>query len=296
MSDSLLSPRLRGLLARSRFRLNAALPAGGQGDRSSRAKGSGLEFAEHRPYQPGDDLKHIDPHLEARLGETFIRQYHVDAQMPVTIFLDTSASMATGDPGKLPFSTRLAAALSYLALSGNDRVRLAELSRGQARWTDWFSGERNIDRILAWLSELKAQDRAQLQEAAVQAASRLPPTGLIIVVSDWQAEDSTRLPVLLAGEGRELICVHVHTPEEENPELLQASGDLRLVDAETGEELDVALNPQALAQYREAWELFTDGLREQFLKQRALYVPVSSDADVEQLLLREWTRLGLILR
>lgn len=296
MSASLLSPRLRGLLARSRLRPHTAVSAGGQGDRSSKAKGSGLEFAEHRPYQPGDDLKHIDPHLEARLGETYIRQYSVDAQLPVTILLDTSASMATGEPDKLRFAAKLTAALSYLALSGNDRVRLGALTAGQVQWTDWLSGVRNTERVLAWLGGLRGEGRAGLQEAAVQAAARLPATGLIIVISDWQAEDTTRLPILFGGEGRELVCVHVHTPAEENPELLQAGGDLRLIDAESGEELDVAINSQALSEYREAWQAFSTDLRERFLRQRALYVPVSSSADIENVLLKDWTRLGLVLR
>lgn len=296
MSSGLLPARLRGLLARSRLRLNTAVPAGGQGDRSSKAKGSGLEFAEHRPYQPGDDLKHIDPHIEARLGETYIRQYSVDAQLPVTILLDSSASMATGEPDKLRFSTALAAALSYLALSGNDRVRLGALHSGQVRWTDWFSGARNIERILSWLEGLQGEGRAELQDAAIQAAPRLPETGLIIIISDWQDEVSSKLPALLAGEGREVVCVHVFTPAEEDPELLQVSGDLRLIDAETGAELDVAVNPQALSEYREAWQMFTAELRERFLRQQALYVPVSTSTGLEDVLLRDWTRLGLIMR
>lgn len=296
MTQPLLPARLKSLLARSRLRLNTALPQGGQGDRSSRARGAGLEFAEHRPYQPGDDLKHIDPHLEARLGETFIRQYSVDAQLPVTILIDSSASMATGEPDKLRFGSELAAALSYLALSGNDRVRLAALQNGQALFTGWFSGVRNTERIVQWLNGLTAQGHAELEAAALSVAGKLPATGLVIIISDWQAEQAARLPLLLGGEGREVICVHVFAPAEADPGQLGNAGDLRIVDSETGEELDVAVNPQALSEYREAWQRFSNGLRDGMLSQRALYMPLNTAADLEAVLLKDWTRLGLILR
>lgn len=298
MSDTgpLVSPRLQGLLARSRLRPLAALPTGGQGDRSSRAKGSGLEFAEHRPYQPGDDLRHIDPHLEARLGETYIREYNVDQQLPVTILLDTSMSMGTGEPAKLEFALRLAAAIGYLGLSGNDRVRLASYADERILWTRWFSGVRQTERMFAWLSALEAAGTADPSRLVREVVPQLPATGLVIMISDWLAHDPGRVPTMLGGEGRDVIGIHVHAPAEADPSLLGAGGDLRITDSETGEELEVALNDQALDEYRRAWREFTDGLRDSLLSQQALYLPVSSGADVESVLLRDWTRLGLILR
>lgn len=296
MSERLLSPRLQSLLSRSRLRLNTALPLGGQGDRSSRAKGSGLEFAEHRPYQPGDDLKHVDPHLEARLGETFIRQYSVDQQLPVNILLDVSASMGQEEPTKLDFAKRLVAAVSFLALTGNDRVRLASLQDGRVLWSEWFSGPRNADRLFGWLDNLTAGGETDLGSLVRQAAAQLPPTGLVLVVSDWLAQDSLRVPALLRREGRSVLCLHIYSPTEADPALLGQGSALRVIDSETGEEFDVALNEQAIAEYRLAWQEFTDSLREGLLARNALYLPVHTDSDLEGLLLKDWTRLGLVMR
>lgn len=295
-SGPLLSPRLQTLLSRSRLRLNDALPAGGHGDRSSRAKGAGLEFAEHRPYQPGDDLRHVDPHLEARLGETFIRQYSVDQQLPVTIVLDVSASMGQEAPSKLDFARQVVAAIAYLALAGNDRVRLAACADGRVLFSEWFSGARNAERLFSWLHGVKAAGQADLAASAPQLLPQLPPTGLVLLVSDWLAQEIGHLPALLRRPGRNVLCLHVFSPAEADPAVLAVGSALRVVDSETGEELDVALNDQAVAEYRLAWQEFVANLRDRLQEQSALYLPVSTDVDVEDLLLRQWTSLGLILR
>lgn len=292
----LLSPRLQALLARSRLRPRSARPLGGQGDRSSSAKGSGLEFAEHRPYQPGDDLRHVDPHLEARLGETYIREYSLDQQLPVTLVLDVSASMATGDPSRLDYARELAAALAFLALSANDRVRLAAVQGGRVLFSEWFSGARNAERVFAWLAALVPAEYSDLDAAAPELAAKLPAAGQVYVLSDWFGQNPERLPLLLGGEGREVLAVHLFSPADANPALLAVSGDVRLMDAETGEELEVALTEQALAEYREAWQAFTEQLRDALQRRQALYLPVRVDTGVEDVLLRDWTGRGLILR
>ncbi len=296
MRQRLLSPGLQTLLSRARLRLNAALPSGGQGDRSSRAKGAGLEFAEHRPYQPGDDLRHVDPHLEARLGETFIRQYSVDQQLPVTIVLDTSASMGQEHPSKLDHARAVAAAISYVALAGNDRVRLAAATDGKVLWSEWYSGPRNAERLFDWLSDLEAHGATSLADSARLIVPQLPATGLVLLISDWLSQDVGRLPSQLQREGRVVLGLHVFSPEEADPGLLGAGAALRVVDSETGEEFDVATSEQALDEYRHAWQQFTSELRDQLQGQGARYLPVATNQSVEDLLLRDWTRIGLILR
>jgi uncharacterized protein (DUF58 family) len=301
----LLEPRLLSLLARTRLRLQSALPAGGLGDRSSRVKGSGLEFIDHRPYEPGDDLRHVDPHLEARLGEAFIRQYSVDQQLPVTILLDSSASMQHGSPGKFLPALRVSAALSYLALAGSDRVRVGAFSGGagsSARqagvisWSGWHQGIRSATQLCAWLQQLKPQGSGSLASAAKQVLAQLPPTGLVIVVSDWLSHEDGPLPGALRRAGREVLALHLYAPDEEDPALLHSGGELHIIDSETGEEIEVSLGDQALAEYRLAWAAWREGLRESLQRQQVHYLPVSSAANLEMLLLNEWMAAGIIGR
>ena len=72
-----------------------------------------MEFADHRRYQPGDDLRHLDTHLHRRTGEHYVRQYEVHRQLPVTIIIDGSASMNFGNPTKFAFACGLASALAF---------------------------------------------------------------------------------------------------------------------------------------------------------------------------------------
>src|SRR5690606_30697745 len=75
---------------------SAAQPSVGIGERRSQRKGPGMEFVDHRPYQPGDDTRHLDLHLYARTGDFMMREYSLNQQLPVTIVLDLSPSMTIG--------------------------------------------------------------------------------------------------------------------------------------------------------------------------------------------------------
>src|SRR5258706_14510119 len=87
-------------LMRSRLAARHAHATIGIGERRSRAKGSGMEFVDHREYQPGDDVRHLDPHLYARTGGYFVPQNSVPRQLASTIILDGSAPMHFGTPPK----------------------------------------------------------------------------------------------------------------------------------------------------------------------------------------------------
>src|SRR5688572_19327830 len=97
---SLLPPTLLQKLGRTRLAVQRVLATGGTGERRSKALGSGIEFADHRAYQFGDDIRKLDPHLLARLGRHYVRQYSVSKALAVTILLDASRSMGYGKPPK----------------------------------------------------------------------------------------------------------------------------------------------------------------------------------------------------
>jgi uncharacterized protein (DUF58 family) len=110
---TLLSPQLLQKLGRSRLLVRAEGTATGAGERRSRGKGLGLEFEDHRPYEPGDDVRHIDRHVYARLGQHYLKQYAAYGQLPVTLILDGSASMAYGTPDKLAYAKAIVAGLAH---------------------------------------------------------------------------------------------------------------------------------------------------------------------------------------
>jgi uncharacterized protein (DUF58 family) len=112
------SPRLLQSLRRSRLLVRSAKATTGIGERRSKAKGSGLEFLDYREYQPGDDVRHLDPHLFVRTGAHYVRQYAVYQQLPITIIVDGSASMNFSTPSKFDVAVGVASALAFIGLSG----------------------------------------------------------------------------------------------------------------------------------------------------------------------------------
>ncbi|HAV62892.1 MAG TPA: DUF58 domain-containing protein, partial [Verrucomicrobiales bacterium] len=108
------------------FQLLAARRAksSAKGERRSRARGQSVEFADHRNYVLGDDLRYLDWNLYGRLDRLFLKLYEEERELPVTIFLDCSESMSFGEPRKFDFARQVAAAVGYVALCGFDRVSI----------------------------------------------------------------------------------------------------------------------------------------------------------------------------
>src|SRR5438552_6713296 len=121
-SNTLLPPELLRQL--EQFQLLAARRAksSARGERRSRARGQSVEFADYRTYVPGDDFRYLDWNLFGRLEKLFLKLYEEERELPVTIFLDASQSMAFGEPRKFDFARHVAAAAGYVALCGFDRV------------------------------------------------------------------------------------------------------------------------------------------------------------------------------
>lgn len=102
-----------------------------QGERRSPRRGSSVEFADFRPYVHGDDIRQIDWNLYARMERFFLKLFVAEEELTIHLLVDNSASMDWGDPHKLTYARRLAAAFGYVALSTLDRVTVTAFA---ARW------------------------------------------------------------------------------------------------------------------------------------------------------------------
>ena len=96
-----------------------------QGERRSKRRGQSVEFADHRPYVVGDDLRFVDWNIYGRLDQLFLKLFLEEQDLTVHILVDASASMAEGEPAKDLFAKKLAAALGYIGLVNNNRVTLS---------------------------------------------------------------------------------------------------------------------------------------------------------------------------
>jgi uncharacterized protein (DUF58 family) len=219
-------------------------------ERASRKTGSGLEFADHRDYAEGDDIRFLDLNVFQRSGKLQLRLYEEEEDLSVHFLVDTSASMSHGPRPKLRYAKLLAAALSYVALAHLDRVSLAAASEGLDAVLAPTRGKNRIFRVLDFLRGLEAEGSTDLGAAARAFTARKPRRGLAIVLSDFfdpRGVDATLDPLRFARF--EVVAVHLVDRDDARP---GSSGDFTFVDRETGATRDVALTPAVLARFEAA--------------------------------------------
>ena len=287
-----LSPGLLTALMRSRLQVRRARATTGIGERRSRSKGAGMEFMDYREYQPGDDVRHLDPHLHARTGGYFIRQHAVYQQLPITIVVDGSASMDFGTPTKFDFARELAAALAFVGLAGGDVVEVGVHARGGLSWSPRVRSMRRAPVIFDWLAAQRPAGTG-FGDTLGNALPRLAHRGLVALLSDWWSDDPERDLKLLGSLRHEIVAVHVVTPQELEPAQL-GTGETRLVDSESGHEIELLIDQHALDIYRTALAAWQERLRQQITKYHGRYLQVRTDVHLEWLLLHDWRQLGLI--
>ncbi len=263
-----------------------------KGGRRSVKRGQSVEFADYRDYSLGDDLRQLDWNVYARLEKLFVKLFVEEEDVTITFLLDASPSMAFGRPQKLLFAKRAAAALGYIALAGEDRVVTTALAGRSTRRHSGLRGSGRIFRLLGNLSGIvPAEGPTDLLASARHAAAMLSGRGVVVLLSDLLDPNAERVVRELAATGSELIVLHTLSPDELDPPL---EGDLKLVDAETGEGIDVTVDLAALDAYKARLAAWQEGLEDLARKRRASYVPISTDTPLADLVFAELRRRRVV--
>jgi len=290
MPDALLTPELLRRL--EQFQLLAARRAKSslRGERRSRARGQSVEFADYRTYVAGDDFRYLDWNLYGRLERLFLKLYEEERELPVTIFLDASESMAFGEPRKFDFARQVAAAIAYVALCGFDRVSLIAFpdkpeeaaTRGALRSV---RGKKLALELFRNLSQLQAGGAADFNQALRRGALQARHAGLAVILSDFLDpggyEEGLRA---LIGRRFQVSTVQILAPEELTPTVY---GDLRLVDSESGGQQEVTFGKYRLKAYQQTVENYCQRLREYCRGRGISFFRASSDTPLEDLLLKQ---------
>lgn len=279
-------------LERLQVLMRAPVRGGLKGGRRSVKRGQSVEFADFRDYTIGDDLRQLDWNVLARLEKLFIKLYVEEEDVTIHFLIDTSASMAAGRPSKLLFAKRATAALGYIGLASEDRVAVLALGGRTGRRQVALRGSGRVFRLLAALSGIEAADGVtDLLSAARHAGAQLSGRGVIVLVSDLLDPNADRVIRELAATGSELIVLHVLSPQELDPEL---EGDLRLVDVETGDGIDVTVDLATLDGYKARLGAWREGFANLAARRRATYVPLSSDLPLSELMFAELRRRQVV--
>lgn len=286
--DSLLDPRFLRLLSRMAYQLQGRIRGDRRGERRSARRGVGGDFVDVRPYTIGDDLRHLDWHLYARLDTLLVRLYEAQEEHTVHVLLDTSASMGVG---KGLFARQLAAALAYLALVSSDRVGVFTLGEGVRGRLGPLRGKGAAHRVFSFIQEAPFEGGTDLARAMTEFTGTRR-TGTVLVLSDFLVPEGRREALAALARSRMRVAVlHVLSPEERRPAL---GADLTLIDAETGQELLVSVDARVQAAYLAQLEALEAQLRETCRSYGFAFIPVDSGQGLEELILGELRRHGIV--
>ncbi len=252
----LLSPAELALLARTRLSLHH--PRGiSPGGHLSRRTGASLEFADHRPYQPGDDLRLVDWAVYARHRKLVTKVFSREVEAPLYVLLDASRSMGIG--GKLRFSARLAAALCFLAFRSGDRFGVYPFREHLEYQGRPLRRKTALIRAFSQLASLTAEGRTDLAGSLAHAAQTFPEPGLCLVISDFLALGfADGLKALRFGR-HSVAAVQVLAREDVAPAL---TGEVRLWDVEERRGKPLVLGRSAQRAYQEALARWNHSLAE----------------------------------
>jgi uncharacterized protein (DUF58 family) len=240
----------------------------------------------------GDDLRTLDWNIYARLEKLFIKLFIEEEDVTVHILLDASGSMGTGEPDKLLFGKRAAAALAYVGLASYDRISLAVLQGRVARRYPAVRGTNRIFQVLADLSPVQAAaGPTDLAACARHYAAQLTQRGPLILISDCFDANAERAISELAGTRCEVAVLQTLSPEEFDPPL---EGDLRLVDAESGSGVDITADLATIDAYRARLTAWQAGLEAVATKRRASFVPVPTTLPLADLVFAELRRRRVV--
>ena len=236
-----LPAALRARLRTLRLRPRLASGANGIGQHASRSRGAGLEFAQYRAYEPGDELRQVDWKLYARSDRFFVRESERESPVTVWLLLDATASAgqpdragSTASPSRLQHMCLLAACVVQLALQQGDRFGLLAVSGDGLQLVPPAQGARQRDRVHLQLQSLRATGQWPATERLRPLWERVCPGDLLLALGDGFDEACVRLLEQLASARREAVLLQVLTSDEHD---FPFHAGHRFRDPETGEDL-----------------------------------------------------------
>jgi uncharacterized protein (DUF58 family) len=256
------------------------------GEYRSVFKGQGMEFAEVREYQPGDEVRIIDWNVTARMRRPFVKRYIEERELTVMLAVDLSGSERFGTRRrfKSELSSELSAVLAMSAVRNNDRV-------GTLLFTDRIEhvvpprkGRRHALRLIRDLLAFEPKGRGtDIAGAADYLLKMLSHHTIIFLVSDFDAPGIER-PMKLLAQRHDLVAVTVEDPSELS---LPDIGPARFVDPETGVTIDVdTSDPAVRSRYTTAVNEERDGRRRLLRRLAVDEIPVRTDAGIIEPLLK----------
>ncbi len=291
-----------------------------KGERRSKKRGESVEFADHRPYVSGDDIRHIDWNIFGRLDRLFLKVFLEEEDLSLHIVIDASASGDCGQPNKFLFMQQLAMALGYIGLVNLNRVTVSAIGGGRDEETERrrdgegsgngspmplsspvtavrdLRGRRRTQDLARFICALRPTGVAPFTEACKRIALSRRGKGVMIVLSDFFIKEGYQTGLrLLVGRGYDLFCIQVLSPAELDPTGPNGiAGDLRLKDVEDADLAEVTISAPLLKRYKANLAAYTDSLREFCARREIGLLTVRSDTPIDTLILDYLRKRGVL--
>jgi uncharacterized protein (DUF58 family) len=263
-----------------------------QGERRSKRSGHSVEFADHRPYVAGDDIRFLDWNIYGRLDQLFLKLFLEEQDLTVHIAFDGSHSMQFGEPGKERFVRKLAAALGYVSLVNNNRVTISVFGRGVTGQLRHMRGRNYLPRLAEFLLAVSSEGTSDFDLSCRQLAAGRSASGIMIVLSDFFFKEGFEQGLRrLISDHYDLYVIQTLSPQEVKPDL---AGDLKLVDMEDSDTAEITVSGALMKMYRRNLSAYCNELKDFCIRHGAAYVLADTAVSVESLVMNYLRRIRLL--
>ncbi len=261
-------------------------------ERRTKKTGAGVEFADHRDYQPGDDFRYLDWNVYQRFDRLLLRLFEEEEDLAIYFIVDASTSMGFGDAQKFRYAKRVAAALAYVGLANLDRVSIVSTTDKVLSRMPATRGKARIFKVFRFLKELKPDGHTNLEDALKAFVAQNKRRGLVVLASDlYDPHGFERGINVLRYNKFDPFVVHVIDKQEAKPKL---AGDVLLYDCETGDEREVTVTAKVLERFENAYGEYLAEIERFCSSKQVPYIQADVSVPFEELILRVFRRGGFL--
>lgn len=289
---SLLDNDVLARLERMRLSPRRRLTNRSRGEHLSGKGGTSTEFTDYRNYVAGDDVRFVDWNIFSRLNRPYMKLYRHEEEMHVVVIVDASSSMLFGD--KFLRAKQLAAAFGVMGLRNIERVSVygCHTPGREPALLPPCTGRVNRRRLFEFLEKLEGGGDSPIESAVEDVLRRHRGRGMVVLLSDFLTFGDLQRPLnLLYSAGLEICGIQILSPVELNPEI---TGDIRFVDAETGQTLDISSAGDLLGLYHDHRQALLEELELLCRQRGGRFLSISSADPMDYVLFDLLRRKGWV--
>ena len=254
------------------------------GEKPSKQEGAGMDFKDYRHYEIGDDYRYIDWNLYSRLEQLYLKEFIEERGLNIQFLIDSSNSMAFGQPRKFDLARKIAAGLGYVGLAQLDRIETIFFNSLPFHSTDQIKGKVQAPQYFRMLEEMRPDGETDIYNAMKIFVRKHKKTGLAVVITDLLDDENCLSGLkVLRIHNWQVLLIHVLADREQNP---QINDNLTLIDSETGEKKDIFVDEEIVDNYKNNLNRYFAQIESFARKYGINYFRVTNSEDLEDILLK----------